>query len=192
MTDDQKGRVLEGQIVPAAQDRQLRMPAETPFGIAILGIARYEALRRVIEARERTLRAAVLHIEGEIAVDEALRRRARAADNLANVQAEIDELRELESLKRQLERLRLEEQVEALKARKESATQPPSPKRTAQDDLIDKLRGLPSLVGEARKVKEEILRDKGQGLTSDDQDIISSIDAIVQAFVTKSAEEHFS
>ena len=57
------------------------------------------------------------------------------------------------------------------------------------DQLVSMIRSIPGLVAEATRAKEDLLQRKGEGGLSDaDQDLVDTIDAIVQGWVAKGAE----
>lgn len=199
-----KGHVYEGEIMddlPASTEtRRLDMPAEVPWGLGFLGEAKFEAIRRVIEARERALRAIQSHIHAEADVDEALVRRAKARDKLTNVAGEIAAEREVAEeqaltarLSRQLEQLKLQEQIELVQARTQRARGGPEPKPEGPDkykSFVDSLGKLPGIFAAARAAKEDIIKKAGgeTNLSPEDQDILSSIDQMLQEFIAEHGE----
>jgi hypothetical protein len=198
------GRVIRGEILPPGTStmRDLQMPREAPMGIGFLGQARFYAIERVLDARTRTLQAVVRVIEGESEVDRALLGRAISLNELLNVAdrlKEEDEDREalgkIKAAKRNLELLKIEEETAAVQRRinitKGDIVEPkPAEKPSVYDAFIASISQIPGIVDAARKVKEDIVAKAGGGeLSGEDQDLVSSIDAMVQEFIAKQAEK---
>jgi hypothetical protein len=204
MTDDlPHRRVLEGKVLlPPEYDqrRSPRMPSETPFGLGFLGEAKFDAIRRVIEARERAIRAVTAHVDAEASVDEALRRRAIGLDRLRNVGNELEQIREAEEelaalskLKRRLERVQLEEQIEVAEARRRAvgaAPTTPAAKSDPYEQFVGTLGRIPGVVASARRAKDDIIQAAGgeAGLSPEDQDLIAAIDQMLQEFIAAQGE----
>jgi len=202
MEENMPKRVLEGEVISGGE-RRLRMPAETPWGLGFLGEARFEALRRVIDARERTLQAVIRHIDAESEVDRAMVRRAEAADELRHVgaflrakTAERQELAEVASLKRLLDKLELQEKIATAENRLNKAkglvSEPkPAAKPSEYDEFLSTLSKIPGIVAATEKVKEEILRQAGgeENLTPEKEDLLSSINAMLQEFIARQGEK---
>ena len=202
MSDKVPGRhVHEGEVLPPSHEsrRTLEMPAETPFGLGFLGEARFDAIRRVIEARQRTLRAIEAHIDAEADVDRALVRRAISLDQLRNVGSyvqhannEAEELAFLGKLHRELERVKLEEQIAQVRARTNGSGAPPKANEKPDDykAFVDVLTKMPGVVEATRKAKEDIIAQAGgeDRLTDEDRDLLAAIDQMLQEFIAKQGE----
>lgn len=200
MTTDGEGRrVLSGELIaPRPRGRQvMQMPSETPLGIGILGELRFDAIRRVIAARERALRAIEAHLDAETDVDRAIMRRAIALDQLRNVDlhiaratAEADELAHLAGLKRRLERLQLEEQIAIVEERSRGRGGASAQLRTSRQRFLDVLAAIPEVAKTARDAKDELVRQAGgiDQLTNEDQEHLSAIDQIFQEFIAREGE----
>jgi hypothetical protein len=194
-------RVYEGEVMPSGSEsrRTLRMPPEVPFGLGFLGEAKFDAIRRVIEARERALRAIVSHLDAESEVDHALVRRAIATDKLRNVASyvrqaneEAEDLATLSKMKRELERLQLQEQINLVKERSQGRSA--APKEAEKADpfkrFVETLGRMPGVVAAARKAKEDIVAEAGgeDRLGPEHEDLMASIDQMLQEFLAGQGE----
>jgi hypothetical protein len=204
----QKGTdLVRGKVLPPAP-RELRMPQGTPLGLGFLGAARFAAIKRVIEAYERARRAEATAIDAEAAVAEAHVRRGVALTHLhslpvicASEEDRIAEGAELERLRRELERLELEDQIADRKARRakiagegsqRSAISPDG--GVAQDDFaafMSDLRRMPEVVQAVQQAKAQVVRDAGDEahLSEPQRQICDTLDAMLQSFMSKKAEE---
>lgn len=197
-------RIIRGEVLPP-EGRGVSVPAGTPFGLAILGAARFSAIRRVIEQYERALRAKEAAILAEGAVATAIARREVAREQLRH----IDLLRNEESeriqhavttakLRRRLELLELEDQLAEREARRASAKQPTGAASSgasgASDDFsafMDDLRKLPEIAKAVAGAKEQVIRQAGgEGELSDAQRAVCEMfDSMLQSFMSKKAGE---
>jgi len=196
---------IDSRILPEAQpleSRGVRMPAGTPLGVAILGAARFNAIRRVIEQYERALRAQEAAILAEAAIPTAMARREVAREQLRH----LDELREEESeridhaigvakLRRELERMELEDQIAERRARRAQSApaqsaEPEPTKKAAADDFaafMDDLRKMPEVVQAVSAAKEQIIKHAGGegNLSEAQQQTCEMLDAMLHAFMSK-------
>lgn len=199
-------RIIHGEVLPP-ESRGVAMPGGTPFGLAILGAARFNAIRRVIDQYERALRAKEAAILAEGAVANAIahrevaREKLRHLDMLREEEAErIKHLAAVNKLRREVERMELEDQVAELKARrvtataKQSAAAEPSSPKAAPDDFsafMDDLRKLPGVVNAVAAAKDQILKAAGgeENLSEAQRQVCEMFDAMLQSFVAKRAGE---
>ncbi|HWB48627.1 MAG TPA: hypothetical protein VG651_05925 [Stellaceae bacterium] len=193
------------EIIPP-ESRGVRMPAGTPFGVAILGAARFNAIRRVIEQYERALRAQESAILAEAAIPPAMARREVAREQLRH----LDELREEEGerishaigvakLRRELERMELEDQIAERRARRAQSAptlgaEPQSTKSATPDDFtafMDDLRKMPEVVQAVSAAKEQIVKQAGgeQNLSEAQSQTCEMLDAMLHAFMSKKSGE---
>ena len=182
--------------------RDLQMPRETPFGVGFLGQARFYAIERVLDARTRALGAVVRAVDGESEVDRALVRRALSLDELLHVGDRIEKERKqrevLDKIKEaqlNLQLIKIEDDTAAVQRRiditKGVVTEPkPAPKPTAYEAFVASIGEIPGIVEATRRVKEDILTKAGgaENLSPEDQDLLSSIDAMLQEFISKQGE----
>lgn len=211
--NDRKGMALRGTVLPPEHRGEIRMPQGTPFGLGIFGAAKFAAIRRVLEAYEAAARAkANLHdAEGEVA--NALTRREVAREQLRSIDTIVGDERNriqhlydrrlrdeeaaldqagIDMLKRELERLELEDKIAAVKARRE-ARKAADPAREKPDEYVEFLNTLarvPGLSDAAAKAKADITKKAGgeDNLSASDIDLMNAVDAMVQGFVSKQAE----
>ena len=205
MSDELPRRaVIRGEVLPPGTStmRDLRMPRETPLGIGFLGVARFYAIERVLDARERTLKAVARVIDGESEVDGALRRRAISLDELLHVGDQIEKEREhretldkIKAAQLNLQLIEIEDKTAVVQRRiditKGVVTEPkPAPKPTAYEAFVASIGEIPGIVEATRRVKEDILTKAGgaENLSPEDQDLLSSIDAMLQEFISKQGE----
>ena len=199
-TDD---RIVYGEVLPP-ESRGVRMPAGTPLGLGILGAARFNAIRRVIEQYERALRAKEAAILAEGAVATAIVRREVAREQVRHV----DLLRDEESerirhalatarLRRRLELMELEDAVAERVARRASAERPtdeaPAESGAAGDfaAFMDDLRKLPEIAKAVALAKEQVVKQAGgvEKLSDAQHAVCEAFDSMLQSFMAKRAGE---
>lgn len=197
--------VVRREVLPP-ENPTIRMPPGTPLGLGILGAARFNAIRRVIEQYERALRAKESAILAECAVASAMARREVAREQLHH----LDLLREEESerirhvaamagLRRELERMELEDQLAERKARranisKSSDREPLTAASGVLDDFsafMDELRKMPEVVKAVAAAKEQIIKQAGgeDKLSEAQQQACEMLDAMLHSFISKKTEE---
>jgi hypothetical protein len=197
-------RIIHGEVLPP-ESRGVRVPAGTSFGLAILGAARFAAVRRVIEQYERALRAQEAAHLAEGAVATAIARRDVAREQLRHV----DQLREEEGeriqhviatakLRRRLELMELEDQVAEREARRATAKRPSADPPPAANDAPDDfaafmadLRRLPEIAKAVATAKEQVIRQAGgeENLSDALRGVCEMFDAMLQSFMSKRAGE---
>ena len=196
-------RMFQTEVLPP-ESRGVRVPVGTPFGLAILGAARFNAVRRVIAQYERALRAQESAYLAEGAVATALARREVAREQLNH----LDDFREEEAerirhvmtaarLRRRLELMDLEDQVAAREARRAGASREnieaakTEPKPDEFSAFMDDLRKLPEIAKAVTGAKAQIIRQAcGEGNLSDaERTICEMFDAMLQSFMSKRAGE---
>ncbi len=204
---DSQVKIVRGEIMPP-EAGPLRMPAGTPFGVAILGAMKFSAVRRVIEQYELALRAKAAAIDAEGAVANAIVRREVARVQLEHLDTireneanRITELATIAKLRRELERMELEDQVAERKTRREAGRESVNRKADngrgetagAQPDefaaFIENLRKLPNIVKAAGDARAQIVKDAGgeEKLTEAQRQACELLDAMMQSFVSKKA-----
>lgn len=207
---DVPGRPLRGEVLPPDARGPMQMPADTPLGLGFLGRARFDAIRRVLDARERAIRAYAANEDAQATLANAIVRKEQAFEQLRHLdsildrdrtlirrkQEEEDELAEIAKLRRELEKLELEERLALARTRSAPPTaeapRATEAKKTPSDyeKIISFMRGIPNIVAEAKKAKEEIHRaGSGDEMSDADADVIAALDAIVQGFVAKGGED---
>lgn len=197
-------RIFHGEVLPP-ESRGVRMPNGTPLGLGILGAARFNAIRRVIDQYERALRAKEAAILAEGAIANAMVRREVALEQLR----QVDLLREEEGerirhvvttakLRRELERMELEDQVAERRARRAGAATSPNNEPSAApnggDDFaafMDDLRKMPDIVNAVAAAKEAIVQQAGgqEKLSEAEQQACETFDAMLNSFMSKKAGE---
>jgi hypothetical protein len=200
-------RISYGDVLPP-ESRGVRMPAGTPLGLGILGAARFNAIRRVIEQYERALRAKEAAILAEAAVASAIARREVGREQLRH----LDRLREEEgariehaitaaNLRRRVELMDLEDQIAERESRRAAArssrTSEALPTAGSNDvtneftAFMDDLRKLPEIAKAVEGAKQEIVRQAGgaENLTDAQRGLCEMFDAMLQSFVSKRAGE---
>lgn len=197
-------RIFHGEVLPPAS-RGVRVPVGTPFGLAILGAARFNAIRRVIEQYERALRAQEAAYMAEGAAATAMARREVAREQLNH----LDEFRSEESdriqhvitttkLRRRLELMELEDQIAEREARRaasgRASTDPSSAAKPQPDEFsafMDDLRKLPEIAKAVAAAKEQIIKQAGgeEKLSEAQRTVCEMFDAMLQSFMSKRAGE---
>jgi hypothetical protein len=198
-------RIVKTEILPP-DSHELRMPAGTPLGLGILGAARFSAIRRVLDHAARAAHAkANLHI-AEAAIARAIVWREVAREQLRNIDIireeeanRITEGAQIAKLRRQLERMELEDQVfeaEARRAKLRTSTpnRPNGGSGTAQDEFtafIRELQKVPDLAKAISSVKEQIVRNAGgeDKVCEADRQVCELLDSMFLAFMSKKAGE---
>lgn len=196
-------RIVRGEVLPP-EGRRLLMPAGTPFGIAVLGAMKFNAIRRVIDQYERALRSKEIAILAETAVARALVARELAREQLLA----LDTLREnerdriesgvaLEKMRRRLEHLEIEERLieaEERKSRGSKLAKEASPDHTSEtrdefSAFVSDLAKLPGVVAAAAAAKAQIVKDAGgeDKLTESGRQACDMLDTMLQSFISKKA-----
>ncbi len=200
-SNDDSG-VVHGEVLPP-ESHELRMPRGTPLGLGFLGAARFAAIKRVIDSYERARRAEAAAIDSEGAVANAIVRKAVALTQLNNIRTisaeeenRIVEGTQIAKLRRELERMELEDQIAEKKARraKLSGTADKKSEGVASDDyaaFMDDLKRMPEIVKAVQDVKAQIIKDAGgeDKLTDAQKQFCEMLDAMLQAFMSKKAGE---
>lgn len=218
----EEGKLVSAHIIPP-EPRELRVPPGTPLGLGILGAARFSALRRIFEHAERAARAkagyhnslasmANARIAEEAAFEQlnhldAVRRHTADRIHFAyeeqrrneaaarRAEAAAIEADEIAALRRKLDRMEVEEEFAARRAKRANeratAAAQASGATSREDALTSWLGRVPDFVKKAEAAKEEITRDAGgdEHMTDGQRAIIDTIDAIVQAVLSKKVED---
>jgi hypothetical protein len=196
-------KIVRGEVLPP-ETGSLRMPSGTPLGLGILGAARFGAIRRVIDAYERARRAQVTAIDAEAEVANALTRKAVANTQLRNIdticadeESRIVEMAHIAKLRRELERMELEDEVADRKARRKKLTGAAdqtfdSKNGVASDDFaafMDDLKRMPEMVQAVQTAKDQIIKDAGgeDKLSEAQKQACEMFDAMLQSFISKKA-----
>lgn len=212
MADDSPKVVKDRDIISQerdiiAQDRQeLRLPAGVPLGIAVLGAARFNAVRRVFEQAERAAAAKAAYHDAQGAIADAITRREAAFEQLSNLDivrgetsrrmraaaAAAQELDEIAALKRQLEKMELEDrirQVRGAAAPKPEPREQPTP--SEEEEILAWFGKVPNFVKHAEAAKDEIIKNAGGADNVSDslRAVCETLDAIVQAILSKKQEQ---
>jgi hypothetical protein len=204
-------------VVPPGQ-REVRMPAGTPFGLGFLGAARFSAIQRVLEHAERAARAKAAFHDARGAIADAIVREVGAVEQLNHLdtireqtadrirhahaaqlrqeQAAI-EAEEIAALGRKLKKIELEEEVRAKEARlKKSRDASESAERDAfaRDEYAEFMEGLkkfPEIMQAAAEMKAQIIKSAGgeDKLTEAHKNMLDMIDAMMQSFMAKKASD---
>jgi hypothetical protein len=168
----------------------LEAPAGTPLGLGFLGIARFKALKLILDHATEQMKAATIYRRATteyMAADDAMIRayinRRHTQEELRRVDsscAEIANRIEIARLRSDLERLELEEQLEA----KFSSRSSRGAHRQGVESLLRNLQQLPEIASAATSVREQIVEDAGgeENLSVGAQNMIDIIDGIVTAF----------
>lgn len=197
-----KGSSIE--VLPP-ESRELQMPAGTPFGVGILGAARFAAIRRVLEHATRAAQAKANFHAAEAAVATSLVNREVAREQLRHIDeiraeaaAQITEGARIAGLRRRLETMQLEDEIaeaEARRAQARARTTNAAPEvkgGVARDefaDFIDQLRRLPEVMREAAKAKAQIIAEAGgeEKLSESERQMCEMFDVMTQSFMSKKA-----
>jgi len=215
MSSSDDPSATKSEVIPPHQ-HEIRMPAGTPLGLGILGAARFSAIRRVLEHAERAARAkAALH-DARGAIADAMAREAGAieqlnhldtirehtADRIKNAHAaqrrqEDAAVRadELAVLQHRIQKMELEEELRV----KESRLKKSRGGDTTQDafvrdefaEFMETLKRFPEILQAAAEYKAAIIKRAGgeDKLTEADKVALDTIDAVVQAFMSRKAGE---
>jgi len=174
------------------------------LGIAVFGGMRFKAIRYVIEQYEIALLAKARALDAEAAVANSLVRREVALVPLRHLDAireeeanRIIEYATIARLRRELERMELEDQVAERKARRQSANKRAGALASeagggASDDFaafMENLRKLPDVVKAAGDARAQIVKDAGgeDQLTDAQKQACDMLDAMLQSFISKKA-----
>ncbi len=210
MNDPPKAEPLNGEVLPP-EARGLRMPADAPGGFGILASMKYAAIRRVIEERERTLLAIERHESAEVAALDALGRKEAARERLRNVEtiradarASVEhafnqrrrveaaerEAAELDQMKRQLERIRTQEEIErAQRSLNKAKGEPDTGGSTKLDEFLQTLGRFPDILTEVNRIKAQIHAAAPDGVLGEaEQQMIDMLDAMVAGWAAKQGE----
>ena len=215
--DNPNFRPYTGEVLPPEQRGEVRMPSETPLGLGFLGAAKFRAIRRVLEARQSALRAIEQMIDAEGAVANAMVRREVAIERLLNLETIKNSVRnaihfgyneqlraeefaqEEAKIAKILQAVRLSEAEDLLaetKSRREKARgisgEAETPKKKSEyESFMGALNNIPGVVSAAKKVKADILSQAGgvENLSDEDQDLMSSVDAMLQEFIARQGEK---
>lgn len=212
MTERKSEGIVHGEIVPPeTREVGVHMPRETPLGLGFLGAMRFAAIRRVLEAREHALRAAIINNDAEAEHNNSLVRRGVAHEQLLNLnvirQAEahrilteaerVREEAEIAKMRRSLEKLELEAKIAEKKGQLERVTKRygGGEQDQPQDDyteLLDEIRRMPQIADTVVKVKADILKKFGveteDELGEQGKQLIESLNALVNATIQKRSE----
>jgi hypothetical protein len=197
-----KSKVMRGEVIPP-ETRPLTMPHGTPLGLGILGAARFSAIRRVLDSYERARRAQVAAIDAEGEVAHALVRRTVAHTQLRNIDAIIEdeenriaEAAQIAKLRRELERMEVEDAIAEKKARRRKLAgggeNADATSGVANDDFaafMDDLKRMPAMVQAVQAAKDQIVKDAGgeDKLSEAQKQACEMFDAMLQAFISKKA-----
>lgn len=197
-------RMFQGEVLPP-ESQGVRVPVGTPLGLAILGAARFSAVRRVIEQYERALRAQEAAYLAEGAVATAMARREVAREQLKHLDAFRDEEAErirhviaAAKLRRRLELMELEDQVGEREARRAGANRGSTetvsdaePKPNEFSAFMDDLRNLPEIAKAVAAAKAQIVTQAGgeERLSEAERAICEMFDTMLQSFMSKRAGE---
>ena len=174
---DNQPKVVKDQEILSRERHELRLPAGTPFGIAILGAARFSAMRRVFEQAERAALAKASFHDAQGAIADAITRREASFEQLNHldtirkntadrIQAAYDaerDMEELARLRRQLEKMEVENQIHQLRAArggpKTEDRFAPSP--SEEEEILAWFAKVPNFVKHAEAAKAEIIKNAG-------------------------------
>ena len=204
-------------IVPRQQSFEQYMPArrDAPYGLSVLNRMHYRAMEQESELQARAYRALANRVDGETQVVYAVVRREVAREQLRNIdeitgderdrilfardaraRREIAAAEEAQigQLKRELERTRLEMQIERLRRPVEvvhsaapMVTPPPPSPPDRFTKTIDTLGRIPDLVDAMKKAKERIVTAAGgeANVSEAVQDLFAAMEAIVESSVSR-------
>lgn len=199
---DDDSTIIRGEVLPP-ETRELRMPRGTPLGLGFLGAARFAGIKRVLDSYERARHAEAAAIEAEGAVAGAIVRRTVAITQLNNLdaivkdeEARITEAAKIAQLRRELERMELEDQIAEKKARrvKRAGADAAASGGVASDDFasfMDDLKRMPAMVKAVQDAKAQIIKDAGgeDKLSEAQKQVCEMFDAMLHAFMSKKAGE---
>jgi hypothetical protein len=190
--------IVKTEILPPAD--QLSMPVGVPLGLGILGAAKFNAIRRVLEHAARAADAKANLHHSEAAVARALVGREVAREQLRNIDTicgdEADRIQtgaRINKLARQLEIMEIEDRVaEATARRKLAGTAAAAAEATAPDEyqsFLNDLSRIPDILKSVAQVKGQIVANAGgeDKLAESDRATIEMLDAMMQAFMSKKA-----
>jgi hypothetical protein len=216
MTDERRV-VLQGQVLPAEHRAEVAVPAGTLLGLSVFARMKFTAARRMLEAQEQALRAKTGVHDAETGVAEALVRREIVREQIRNIhlitgdernrlqhlydarlrveEAAVDEAA-IEAMRRQLRKLEIEAQMDAVRAQRarmgQPAPPPPAPPSPPEKfaDILHAISRIPNLAKRAAEAKDQIIREAGgeDKLTEAHIDLMAVIDAMVQGSISKDAE----
>ena len=217
MSDDNTPRrITDVPVLGPERNLDLRMPAETPLGLGILGAAKFAAIRRVIEHRERALRAIGAMVEAEASVGDAIVRRETVREQLRNIdticsdernrivfghdmrkmqhEAQL-ELMEIEKIQRQLRKLELEEQLAQARSRTQQPTAQaePAPLPAApppadpMDEAARTIQAIPGLGEVLRRAKDDIHRAAGGDAGESETQLLAFCDMVAAISINQKA-----
>ena len=205
MSENGDAESVRGEVL-RPETRELRMPNGTPLGLGFLGAARFAAIKRVIDSYERARRAQAGAIEAEGEVANALVRKGVALTRLHNLKTivedeenRITEAAQIGKLRRELERMELEDEIAEKKARRAKLSGAAvnaggKTEGVASDDFasfMDDLKRMPEMVKAVQDAKAQIIKDAGgeDKLSEAQKQACEMFDAMLQAFMSKRAGE---
>ncbi|HEY4942363.1 MAG TPA: hypothetical protein VII56_13125 [Rhizomicrobium sp.] len=183
--------VSKYEVLPPEHSAYSR-PIGTPFGIPLLGIARFKAMREFFEQATPSMRAAQDYVTATAEYIEARTRRvvatvhhAEALERLRNVAIIRDNVK----MRILLEHHELRHRLQAVTADLE---EPRSERRESIASAVNDLDALPVVARAAARAKAKIIREAGgeDRLGAGERNMIDAIDAFLTHSVSRQIEKH--